>query len=606
MSLFQICQKIQNGFFFSNRIFVYISLILLFIIRNSPSLFLIKNINNICFPLESIYITNLIFSPAWNIAPGLIDGIISPSNAALVYPPGIYILINLLSLTSVFKIIFFNFLIQLIVPIIFYELLRTRTNTTIAFFIAVFSVLFMTDAGWWAPDFIIQALMLPIFFIFVYNDGAYLKKYQILFALGICTGLIILLKHNIGIFFTIVCATILLLQCIQPNKTDVKMNLLNKLFTYFIFIGFLAFGVIFSLRLPHFDEFLFYLMPYFIFFILFWLFLKKSDQSFSLHDTLVKVIPYGLGAIIFPVSIFYWFGSKIGFANYAYSLFGMGFNYLHIWDYGIIEIIRSNFNPFGSISSIIFSPILLVMFVFPLIVNCYALYCIYLNSKIQPCSQDLVFLQPYKIAAIGIISIFMFFPLEGAHILETKIFIYIFIFFALKDLFSSDHSKFFTRMSVLLGIIVICIIGVTFTLAVATPSSYGVSELKTTIGIPLSNNIANNLQSQIKIVDRSIQGEPYYIVDGSGSDLFYLASVIPNKYPQYYIEMRPGIMSDMVANRIIQDISGLNHVIVRSDDYYNALDPNMSFITNYLKENFIVKDQYTLKDSKFLVLERKI
>jgi hypothetical protein len=76
--------------------------------------------------------------------------------------------------------------------------------------------------------------------------------------------------------------------------------------------------------------------------------------------------------------------------------------------------------------------------------------------------------------------------------------------------------------------------------------------------------------------------------------------------------MRPGIKSEEVANRIIQDISGLNYVIVRSDDYYNSLDPDMSLIINYLKENFAIKDKYPMTDSKknndpiFLVLERKI
>ena len=381
MSLCQIAQKFQWSFFASNRIFVYISLLFLFILRNSPALFLIKNINNIIFPLESVYITNLIFTAGWEISPGLVHTLITPSNAALIYPPGLYIIIKLLSLTSVFKIVLFNFFVQLMVPILFYELLRTRTNTTIAFFMAVFSVLFMTDAGWWAPDFIIQALMLPIFFIFVYKDGVFLKNHQLLFVLGILTGLIILLKHNIGIFFTIVCATILLFQCIRLNKSDGKNYWINILFTVFIFFGFFAFGLIFASRLPHTDEFLFYILPYFIFLAFLWQFLENREQSFSLRDALILMFPFGLGASIIPISVFLWFGSKIGYADYASSLFGMGFQYIQIWDHGILGVISIYFNPFGSVSSVFLSPISLAMFIFPFIVNCYVIYCIYLQSK---------------------------------------------------------------------------------------------------------------------------------------------------------------------------------------------------------------------------------
>lgn len=611
MTLSQIVQKVEKGCFLSNRIIIYLSLLLLYCIRNSPSLFLIKNINNIGFPLESIYIANNLMFSNFGLSEGFIHSIISPANAALILPPGIYILIKLFSLTSVFSIVLFNFLVQLIVPIFFYELLRTRTNTIIAFFFAVFSVFFMTDASWWAPDFIIQVLMLPIFFFFVYQDGKYLNRYSTLFLLGLPTGFLIILKHNIGIFFCIVCATILLFQCIKPLQIETKKNLLNKVFTTIVFFGFFIFGIIFGLRLPNADEYIYYLVPFFLFLILLWCFLVRRNQVFDIRATLTKVIPFGAGAAILPVSVFFWFGSQIGYGNYAYSLFGMGFQYLKIWDRGITGVIELYFTPLnGSISSLLLSPIFLILFILPFVVNCYGLYCIYQQSK-KP--QEISDNKIYSVVAIGILSIFMFFPLEGFHILTTKLFIYFFVLFTLMLVFSPSLIKYATYLAILIGIFAACIIGITFMSTLSTPSDTGVSELKTSIGIPVSKGITGELKNQIVLIDGTIHGEPYYIIDGSGAGLFYLASIIPNKYPQYYIEMRPGIMDQEVTGKILQDISGMNYVIVRTVDYNNPHDPKMGIIIRYLKEHFTIKGTYSVSNTRntgissdmgFLILER--
>ena len=76
-----------------------------------------------------------------------------------------------------------------------------------------------------------------------------------------------------------------------------------------------------------------------------------------------------------------------------------------------------------------------------------------------------------------------------------------------------------------------------------------------------------------------------------------------NLYPQFYTEMRKGIMNQEVTQAIISSLQQVTFVLVNSNDYQKYLakqqdDPNMAQILKFINENYVIVDQYEAPKEK--------
>jgi hypothetical protein len=197
-----------------------------------------------------------------------------------------------------------------------------------------------------------------------------------------------------------------------------------------------------------------------------------------------------------------------------------------------------------------------------------------------------------EIISLGIIGIFMFFPLEGYHILSTKLFLFIFI---LSYILKPYVDKWRLPIAIVLIILLIPHVLNSFIKLAKLPqiaTSYGSETLQRVIGLPIEKRLSEELDKQIATIQRSVGGQKYYVIDSSGMTLTSLLALVNNKYPQYYLEMRKGIFNNEVIAAIKGDLTQMPYVIVNKNDFEryenNTLDDPyltdlLAFVTDYFE-----------------------
>ncbi|MBA7518903.1 hypothetical protein ES705_10977 [subsurface metagenome] len=575
---------------------IYLLLAFFYVVIRLPNILSIQSFSNLVFPLNSLYVSqNLLFS-GWGMNPELAKTVLSPSNGSLICPPGIYILTRVLG--NVRNIFIFHFLYQMLVPLLTFRLFRSVTSTTIAILFSLLSIFYVTQPNWWAPDWIIQPMMLVALILIITRGIKEEMRGSQLIVIGLLTGLITIFKHNIGISFAILCITFIFWSSL--NFRNNTTNSYHRFLTFLHLFIFLLFGLIFSARILYFDEFIFYLLPYFVFLGSAFYFLgKNSFVTFNLLSFYKKVSLFCFSALFLPAAIFLWVGSVIGFSRYWYSLFRMGFKYLPIWDYGIVSVTKHyvHFQGIASVKNIyhsLNSLVMMLMFLSPFIVNCFVnlrFFQLIRNKKI------IDFKKYFQVSSISMMGIFLFFPLEGYHILATKLFMFYFVFLYFVKKFSLKVNSFLKYILILLFIFV----SLPYIKRVITPkietcfSSH--KRVQEIIGLPMEKRLAEEIDKQVAVVERSVKGAPYCVVDSFGATLATLITLVNNHYPQYYLEMRKGILNQEVTNAIISSLKEVPFVLVNYNDYRKYLskeqeDLFMRQILDFVDKNYVEIDHY--------------
>ena len=377
------------GFYFKNKFnfielnlerrtfWVYVFLTVFYCANYLPNIFaVLGGFPSINFPLDSLYIANNLLFPNSGLNPELAKTIISPSNASFIYPPGIYLLTKMLG--NVGNIFIFLFMLQLTVPLLIFKLLRSVSSVSIAISCSLLATCFFVNPNCWSPDFIIQPIMLTVILLLMIGKGEEnIIHPSTLAVIGSLSGLIIIIKHNIGVFFVIVCITLIFLKSLgfYDNKVNKRQMLFILLVCYF------SLGVIFLSRVIYFDEVVFFLFPYFLFWgIVTCLMVKNGSFNLNVPKFFKGTLIFTSTSLVLPVSIFFWFGSVIGYARYWHSLFGMGFEYLPMWDIGIIrnlgfywrDIVKAkNVNLFAQLRMDFALLARIGLHLLPFIVNCF-------------------------------------------------------------------------------------------------------------------------------------------------------------------------------------------------------------------------------------------
>jgi hypothetical protein len=543
----------------------------------------VGSFHTLILPLNLFYYAKTLFIGV-NINPEIARTVISPSTASLIYPPGVYILSELLG--SIKNAFYFLFTIQILVPLYCYKLLRTVAPVLFSFCAAIVIAHFCTSANTWYPDYIIQPLMIGVIFYMVSATDKCRQTH--LFSIGIVCGLIIILKHNIGIFFAILCGTILFIRSLNFHQ-DVNKT---SFFGYFLFFGFILFGFIFMSRLIYVDEVIFYLLPYFIFWSLLIREYYSGNISFNVSGFFKNSATFSLATIIFPVAIFIWFGSVIGYKEYWYSLFGMGLSFLEIWDPGIFGILNSyvSFQGWWT-GSVLF---ILASITGPFLVNIIAIgiMCVlsFQNERFK--KENIVTI------AIGIMAIFILFPLEDHKISVTKSFIYLYVaVFFLKEL----PPQWWRNIAYLL---LFMIIPVTFVYVksnlftvINTTTEMGTKKMQELISLPIQKNISSELTEQLKIMKRTINDQPYFILVSSARNIMALRILYDNKSIQHYVRFDEAMLTYEVTKDIEKILRNIPYVVISSEDYKEYLsnvgvNNALNQLIEYVDKSFFVVDEY--------------
>ena len=567
---------------------IYLLLTLWFTLVNFPDQVLVRNYGAIAFPLESLVISKLLFA-GHAIRPEIGATLIEASNAALIYPPGLYVLEMLLG--SVRNMFLFLFLVQAVVPALIYRLFRTVTAPAIAFLVAVLGSYYFVKTNWWTPDFIIQPLsILALMLLGVGGAGGQIGRRNIILA-GMITGLIIVLKHNIGIFFAITCGTWLFLSAFIGIGRPALSPRLSRWAAMLGLAAFTLFGLIFARRTIHWDERIFYLLPYALFLLAFARIVIQERPNFQMIRFLCDAVLFGITGLLLPGYVFIKFGEVFGYGRYWFSLTGMGFRYLAIWDPGITTIIVKSLSLTG-IAMIYQSLAAAFLYLVPFLAGLYVTITILRMPRDGDTRLDML-----RYGAIGIMASFMMFPLESVHILQTKLF-----FFLLPTvlLLARRHARAQAVVALLLTIAAVPVLGYALAKPIGVlraPATLGDSNMARTINIPIVRSEADGVAGQLAVLRRTVAGSSYYVIDSTGGTLIGLASMIESPKPQYYIEMRDGILDQAVTDQALRDIADRSYAVVYSGDYDSfrqgkAIDPQLRELLTFINAHFTVVDQY--------------
>ncbi|MFH0753290.1 MAG: hypothetical protein V2A70_01845 [Candidatus Omnitrophota bacterium] len=596
---------------------VYVVLGVLYVVRHVLDVFILSrgSIYLLAPVYEQNMVANLLFKDGWQLRPELATVLVTGANSALVYPAGFQVLSKLLG--SVQHMFAFMFIVQFFVPMLTFYFFRRMMPVLLAFPLAIFSIFSCVDVCRWAPDQIIQPLMLlALCLLFRWTDRPNGRSFFYLVAAGLLTGFMIVFKHNIGIVFLILELTFIFFQSLREGS---KTRFDRFLLWIAIALYFLA-GGLFARKLLYGDEFVFYLVPFFCFWgIVLTAVVRNRGWSLDVSQFARSGGTLAVSALLLPVSVFWWFGHVVGFSRYLYSLFGMGFTFLRWLDRGIwgeasfhwraIAQHKSNIIPF-------------VMHYLPFFVNVGAIGVLVKEVVFKKQMRLEETRKLFVMVGIAIMGIWSLFPLEGYHILSTKIFIFFGV--AMYLVFRKRRNWQFLVVIFVWLYIVPLVMHMPHRPLKLVSSSWvtpSMPQIRKSVGLKLPPVLAKALDQQVMTLERSVKGRPYYVVDSSWAMLIGITGFVDNRYSQYYADMRPVLLEDpALADEIIKDCKNVPVVVVNARDYqsYLAQDPAqdkpMKKILQYVHEHFKVIDRYQEPETKspdtdlilgFVVMERK-
>jgi hypothetical protein len=576
---------LKSSFLYSSMLFVCYGLLRL------PDIFLLNDWASAVCPLDTLYMAKLLF-PNQPMTPGLASSVIGPSNSVLIIPPGLYFLAK--HLGSVRNIFAFLVLAQWAVPLVLFRLLRNSMRDSTAALVAFFSIFLFTNGHWWSPDFLIQPLLLLSFMLLTGKSDTRPTSLFRLAALGMITGLIMILKHNVGLFWAVaVGGTLLMKSLIQvPDRERRRHRLLLGI----LIIGLISYGIVFGSKLLYHDEFLYYLVPFFVFWgVIVVGFLRRYSLAFNAEGFGKETFCFTTSAMIIPVGVFVYVGKEIGFSRYWESLFGMGLKYLPIWDPGIFDVTQRYAQLAAGPVNQVFMPnvrglLYVLLFALPFLINMFIVYKlaerIFRNDSFSTVYPHVV------LAPLGIFGILMLFPLEGYHIVSTKISLFLLVGAAVGLRVKNPVACRLLKTAGLLSCLPLALqAGAKPFHAWKTIRSGQAVYMPAPINLAVDSMVSVEVSRQTALLRDTIRGRSYYLVDSSGATLATLLSQIDNHYPNYYLEMRGGILNAASTEAIIQSLRQTEFAVVNTEDFVKfkrrqLSDPYLSAILRFLDTHY--------------------
>lgn len=534
-----------------------LALLLAYAVFHLPSILLVKSIQAIQYPLEAIYISRAMFD-GMGLSRELVTAAAIPPNVGLLYGPLNYLLSFWLN--AVQHLFWFGFAVQVFVPLFAYRLFSTVTSKLNAFLLAVILAAVSIRVQWWAPDYLAQPLLLAL--LYLWSKGGNQTGVLRIAALGLLTAAIGTLKYHEGLLLMTAIGGGLMFRLAVSGASRRLSNSVDMLI---VMLCFSTVVVIFAKNFLHIDEWLYYTLPSIVLIVSIYYLLSKHNVSVLTNPATVRtLLIYTAAALSLPVLSFALFGREFGYSRYFYAVFQMGFDFLPVWDFGIVGLIRDHI---GMRSGIVRLAAISMLIAVPLIIN------IFIVARLARAVSNsaLSFVAKREAMAVGSISvlgIYMLYPLEGYHILVSKLGLFIFAL-----LYFTGRIPSVTKwLPVVLIILLIPISGLQVTKwwelrELNNNDPAPPVEVRSVVGIPLAKPLSHELERQIETIKANVpRGCSYYVVDSSGGSLVGLAAIVPNGIKQVYIELRPGLLNDAAVDLVGNQLASVDFALLRKKD----------------------------------------
>lgn len=579
-----------------------------------PDVLVVSHFSALSFALDSLYIGNRLLFDGLSIRPELAGTIATPANAGLIATPGLYLLSA--ALKSVAGAYWLLFGAQLVFLFSFFRLLCWRLSPLVSALVSVWAAYYLTKTNWWAADWVIQPLMVICISTLVFDenkDGISTPK---LAAVGLLAGVIFLFKQNIGVFFALMVSSWLYIGSYsRANALDNRNEPLGRLAGAISFGCIALFVPIFGARVISVDEMVYYLGPYVAFWTLFYLYVRKTELSLALGKASRQIGLFLIFASMIPAFLYFQVGSVIGYKTYWHALFGMGIEFLPIWDKGIINTIRMHMSDGGAVNYY-HSGVLAILFALPLVVN---------SLSVGLLGKNLVFgegvhggLRDFQIAGLGIMGALLFFPLEGYHNLATKLFIFIFLLVSYLPSMPKLIVRLLGGVVLVMSLAVMALGASRFNSKLMLDKSSGSPEMASSIGVAIKKELADDIDRQLKVIGRAVGKSGFYGVGHGASYFVALAEIAGSPGRQYYLIHSPQMLNYATVEAIKKEMTGFNYAIVLARDFAErnlaTKEKGLADILKYLEQNFELIDEYVSPNENpdyfhdrvnFIVLRRK-
>lgn len=567
---------------------LFLALAGFFALLHLSGVFVLREYQSAVFPLTTLYVSDRLLLPGGSLAPALGATVLSPANIVLDYPPAIYVLPRFLG--SVRNIFAFLFLLQAGVPALVYSFLRRAARPLPALLAALLSCYYCVNVVWWTPDYILQPFMLlGAILLWDLTAEERGRPWARLAALGVLSGLITVIKHNEGVFWGAAAGAALLVRSVDFAGARARGA---RAWLYGALAAYGAFGAVFLSKQTHADAVVYYLLP----FAVYWAALARAVAArpaagFAASGFLAEAAVYAAWAAVIPGAVFLWVGGAVGYARY-FASFGMGLDYRPIWDFGILGVLRHVvlLRPVRGPADALYDYNALLLgglLLSPFLASAWAAARCW-GGRTDPDRADP---RPFWLAgALSVMGVFLLYPLEGAHILKTKLFL-----FAFTALYLLRGTALPAKacLAMALALLPVAFAAAAKPLrALRTRAGAPAPALRSRLGLRVEGRLAAELERQVAVLERSIRGGRYYVLDTSSS-LTALPALYDNAYPQYYLEMRPGILNQEAADAMLADLRRVDFVVVRDEDYRDAgPDPYFRQLVGFVRENFSPVDRY--------------
>lgn len=551
----------------------------------------------------SYFATTTLFDGPLHINQELETVPVTPSVALWCYPPGIYTLLNVTYNILGFRVTNANIvflILQLLAVILAFFTFRKILNKFAAFVLALFVLAYSAELVI-LPDFFLLPLLILVFTIlfYFYHESSAKPTLLTLISLGILVGLVSYIKHNTGIMLFIALSSYMFFSSLQFEAKDKHESKAGLILVPIIVVIHLIFGLVFILQPRPVITSLYYLLPlglFLLFFIYYRLF-KNKNLYLKVREFLRNYAIFAASFLIIISSWLIWFGTTVGFSRYIHSLYGMYSGFTGIWDVGIVVLFTRHFhfcgfNTFTSISGTIYSLFFACLIFIPFIAALISATTISFHFAKNNSEKIKEYI---SMSILGVMGIFILYPLESGHNLVTRIFIFVFILF-----FIWSKTRLFTQRNVL----------ILFTLLSISLVPHFYNHINATVGVikgeytqiserintKVPYELAMEINRATDLINTTTENNKYYIID-SYSKLCIYYSLTDVYQKNYFIEMRPGILDKEVTAEIVRAVADYQYLVVGKEEYdmfINGVSYNKTLdeLFHYIEGNYEIKNAF--------------
>lgn len=547
--------------------------------------------------------TNLLFDGPLHINPELLNVPVTPSVAAWLYPPGLCTLINITYSIFGFQLTNVNIvlmILQILTVILAFFTFKAVMNRFLAFILSLFILAYSTQIATLA-DYLLQPFLILVFaiFLYYYHKSSAKPKPFTLITLGILVALISFIKQNTGITLFIVLSSYMLFSSLKFDTNNKDTSKISKILVPIVVIIYVIFGLVFLFMQRTIITSLYYLIPLGLFllsFIYYRLFKNKNiylNAKEFLRNFAFFVVPF----LIVISAWFIWFGTTVGFSRYIHSLYGMYREYPGIFDVGIVSLLQRHFHFYGfdtltSIGSTIYSLFYTCLIFIPFI----AAFISAILISFHLIKNNLEKIRKYiGLSILGIMGIFILYPLESGHNIVTRIFIFLLILF-----FIWSKTTLFTKRNIIIvfTLLTIFLVPIFYTHINASlaVNKEDYTQISDTVNIKVPRELAAEINRATNLIDTTTENNKYYVIDSYAKLHIYYPLTNVHQM-NYFMEMRPGILNKEITSEIVKTISDYQYLVVNKEQYDMFLNgisynPDLDELFYYIEGNYEIKEVF--------------